>query len=126
MAIIRITQYIGQSRKRAEIPVDIPDELKETAEGLEIGCEALPDMHVAIYAHRKEQSAEDELTEIANDGPGENSPNKALERLIRRFEKKPFKPFLEWGKIFLALAERPELGHSGPLIADLIFLCQGP
>jgi hypothetical protein len=95
MAVIRITQYLRPSRKRAVIHVDIPDELKEIADGLVISCEALPDMHVVIYAHRKEQSEEDELTEIADNGPGENSPNKALERLIRRFEKKPFKPFLE-------------------------------
>ena len=95
MAVIRITQYLRPSGKRAVIPVDIKDELKEIAEGLEISCEALPDMHVVIYAHRKEQSAEDELTEIADNGQGENSPDIALERLIRRFEKKPFKPFLE-------------------------------
>lgn len=95
MARINITQYLRPNGKRAEIPVDIPDELKEIADGLVISCEALPDMHVVIYAHRKEQSAEDELTEIADNGPGENSPDKALERLIRRFQKKPFKPVLE-------------------------------
>ena len=95
MAIIRITQYLRPSRKRAVIPVDIKDELKEIAEGLEISCELIPIERVVIYAHRKGESAEDELTEIADNGPGENSPNKALERLIRRFEKKQFKPFLE-------------------------------
>lgn len=95
MAVIRITQYIRPHGRKAVIPVDITDGLKEIADGLVISCEALPDMHVVIYAHRKEQSAEDELTEIADNGPGENSPDKALERLIRRFEKKPFKPFLE-------------------------------
>ena len=95
MAIINITQYLRPSGKPALVMASIPDELVEIAETLEISCEALPDMHVVIYAHRKEQSAEDELTEIADNGPGENSPDKALERLIRRFEKKPFKPFLE-------------------------------
>ena len=88
MAVIRITQYLRPSGKRAVMPVDIKDELKEIADGLVISCEALPDMHVAIYAHRKEQSAEDELTEIADNGPGENSPDIALERLIRRFGRK--------------------------------------
>ena len=88
MAVIRITQYLRQNGKRAEIPVDIKDELKEIADGLVISCEALPDMHVVIYAHRKEQSAEDELTEIADNGPGDNTPTMALERLIRRFGRK--------------------------------------
>jgi hypothetical protein len=95
MAIINITQYLRPSGKPALVMAYIPDELADLAGELEISCEALPDKHVVIYAHRKAESAEDELTEIADNGPGENSPDKALERLIRRFEKKPFKPFLE-------------------------------
>ena len=95
MAIIRITQYLRPNGKRAEIPVDIKDELKEIAEGLEISCELITTERVVIYAHRKGESAEDELTEMADNGPGDNTPTMALERLIRRFEKKPFKPFLE-------------------------------
>ena len=95
MAVIRITQYIGPSRKRVEILVDIPDELKETAEGLEIGCEALTGQRIAIYAYRRGEEWEDRLTEIADLKTGDDQPAKALERLIRRFQKKPFKPFLE-------------------------------
>lgn len=95
MAVIRITQYIGPSRKRAEIPVDIPDELKETAEELEIGCEALTGQRIAVYAYRRGKEWEDRLTEIAEITAGDDQPAKALERLIRRFQKKPFKPFLE-------------------------------
>ena len=95
MAVIRITQYLRPNGKRAEIPVDIPDELKEIADGLEISCELIPTERVVIYAHRKGESAEDELTEMADNGPGNNTPKKALERLIRRFQKKPFKPVLE-------------------------------
>lgn len=95
MAVIRITQYLRPSGKRAVMPVDIKDELKEIAEGLEISCELIPTERVVIYAHRKGESAEDELTEMADNGPGNNTPTMALERLIRRFQKKPFKPFLE-------------------------------
>ena len=88
MAIINITQYLRPNGKRAEIPVDIKDELKEIAEGLEISCEALPHNRVIIYAHRITESAEDERSEVADNGPGDNSPEEALERLIRRFERK--------------------------------------
>ncbi len=95
MVVIRITQYLRPNGKRAVIPVDIKDELKEIAEGLEISCELIPIERVVIYAHRKGESAEDELTEMADNGPGDNTPTMALERLIRRFEKKQFKPFLE-------------------------------
>ena len=95
MAVIRITRYLRPSGKRVVMPVDIKDELKEIAEGLEISCELIPTERVVIYAHRKGESAEDELTEMADNGPGNNTPTMALERLIRRFQKKPFKPVLE-------------------------------
>ena len=95
MAVIRITQYLSPNGKRAEIPVDIPDELKEIAEGLEISCEAIPPAQCIIYAHRKGEGDEDDRSEIGTNGSTINNPTMALERLIRRFEKKQFKPFLE-------------------------------
>lgn len=95
MAVIRITQYLRPNGRKAVIPVDITDGLKEIAEGLEISCEAIPGERVVIYAHRKGESPEDELTEMADNGPGDNTPDIALERLIRRFQPKPFKPALE-------------------------------
>ena len=85
MATIRITQYLRPDGRKAEIFADIPDELKGKADLLEISCEAIPPNHVMIYAHVKGQSAEDELTEMAINGPGDNSPEKALIRLIKRF-----------------------------------------
>lgn len=85
MATIRITQYLRPNGRKARIFADIPDELKGKADLLEISAEAVPGNMVMIYAHVKGQSAEDELTELADNGPGENSPNKALIRLINRF-----------------------------------------
>ena len=88
MATIHITQYLRPSGKPALIMAEIPDELAELAGTLALSCEALPNMHVAIYAHRKGQYATDELSEIADNGPGDNDPQQALIRLIKRFEKK--------------------------------------
>lgn len=85
MATIRITQRLRPNGRKAKIFADIPDELKGKADLLEISAEAVPGNMVMIYAHVKGQSAEDELTELADNGPGENSPNKALIRLINRF-----------------------------------------
>ena len=85
MATIRITQCLRPNGRKARIFADIPDELKGKADLLEISAEAVPGNMVMIYAHVKGQSAEDELTELADNGPGENSPNKALIRLINRF-----------------------------------------
>lgn len=85
MATIRITQRLRPNGRKAKIFADIPDELKGKADLLEIRAEAVPGNMVMIYAHVKGQSAEDELTELADNGPGENSPNNALIRLINRF-----------------------------------------
>lgn len=85
MATIRITQYLRPNGRKAVVFADIPDELKGKADLLEISAEALTNNKVMIYAHVKGQPAEDELTEIANNGPGPNDPQQALIRLIRRF-----------------------------------------
>jgi len=85
MAEIRITQYLRPSGKKDELLADIPDELKGKADLLAVSCETVPPNHVMIYAHVKGQSEEDELSELAENGPGENSPTEALIRLIKRF-----------------------------------------
>ena len=85
MKAIRITQFIRPNRKRAKILAQVPDELYEKAMLLDISCERITPTEVAIYAHVKGESEEDELSEIAYNGPGDNSPNAALERLIKRF-----------------------------------------
>jgi len=85
MAKIRITQYLRPNGRKAVVYADIPDELKGKADLLEISCEAVPPNNVMIYAHVKGQSEEDELSEMAYNGPGENSPENALIRLIKRF-----------------------------------------
>ena len=85
MKAIRITQFIRPNRRRAIIYADVPDELYEKAMLLDISCERITETEVAIYAHVKGESEEDELSEIAYNGPGDNSPNAALERLIKRF-----------------------------------------
>ena len=85
MATIRITQYLRPNGRKARIFADIPDELKGKADLLEISAEAVPGNMVMIYAHVKGQSEEDELTELADNGPGDNDPQAALIRLIKRF-----------------------------------------
>ena len=85
MATIRITQFLRPNGRKAEVYADIPDELKGKGDLLEISAEAVPGNMVMIYAHVKGQSAEDELTELADNGPGDNSPQAALIRLIKRF-----------------------------------------
>ena len=86
MAEILITQYLRPNGREAIVRAWIPDELVEAAKQLKISAELVTPTQVMIYAHRKGESEEDELTEIADNGPGENSPEVALQRLIKRFE----------------------------------------
>ena len=85
MKTIRIPQFMRPFGAKRLLYADIPDELEETANGLEISAEMITPDKVMIYAHRKGESKEDELTELADNGPGRNSPQEALARLIRRF-----------------------------------------
>ena len=88
MKTIRITQYLRPSGHKAMIYAEVPDELAELAGTLSISAELVTPTKVMIYAHRKGESEEDELTEIADNGPGDNDPPQALIRLIKRFEKR--------------------------------------
>lgn len=85
MKTIRIIQYMRPHGEKRLCYVDIADELEEAANSLEISAEMVTTDKVMIYAHRKGEPKEDELTELADNGPGDNSPTIALERLIRRF-----------------------------------------
>ena len=88
MKTIRITQYLRPSGKPALVYAEVPDELAELAGTLDISVVLITPMQVIIYAHRRGESEEDELTAIAINGKGDNSPQQALIRLIKRFEKK--------------------------------------
>ena len=85
MKTVRISQFIRPFGTNRLVYADIPDELEETANGLKISAEMITPDKVMISAHRKGESEEDELTELADNGPGRNNPQEALARLIRRF-----------------------------------------
>ena len=70
--------------------VDIPDELKQkvseiTSHGLIFTCEILTTGNVALYIS-DEKNEEDASCEIAENGPGENSPKNCLVRMIKNFD----------------------------------------
>ena len=85
MKNIIITQFLRPNGKRAMILAQVPDELHGKAMLLDISCEQIDEKYVAIYAHVKGASEEDELSEIAEIGSKTNGPQQALERLINRF-----------------------------------------
>lgn len=86
MGIITLTQFVHLHGERTETSVAMPDDVCELAKGQDLSCEMMPNDYskVVFYSKKKEWEIEDEDIEIADNGPGENSPKNALEKLIRR------------------------------------------
>ena len=81
---VKITQYLRPTGMKKTVIADIDKEHADKAKGLILSCELLPANRLLIYGWKKEQDIEEEITEMADNGPGENEPNKALCRLIDR------------------------------------------
>lgn len=94
MKTVWITQYMQPNGRKMQVGTEMPDEVAEMAKGLDLSCELMPNdpKRVVLYAKPKGTDPDDyvdggklvERNEIADNSPGENSPVKALERLIRR------------------------------------------
>jgi len=86
MGTVKLTQFIYPLRNREKTSVELPDDVCEMAKGQILSCEMMPKDYskVIFYSRKKEWEEEYEACEIAVNGPGDNSPKNALERLIRR------------------------------------------
>ena len=81
---VRIIQYLRPTGMKRTMMADIDKEHADKAKGLILSCELLPGNRLLIYGRKKDQTEEEEITEMADNGPGENEPNVALCRLIDR------------------------------------------
>ena len=81
---VRIRQYLRPNGNMRTIIATIDKERAEKAKNLRISCECLPTDEIVIYGKHNTDAEEEEITEIATNGPGENEPNIALCRLIDR------------------------------------------
>lgn len=81
---VALTQYLRPGGRVKRVLADIDIKHAEKALPLVLSCECLPDGRVVIYGRRHWQTKEEEITEIADNGPGDNTPNDALIRIIDR------------------------------------------
>ena len=81
---VRIRQYLRPKGNMRIVIAKIDKERAEKAKKLRISCECLPTNEIVIYGRHNTETEEEEITEIATNGPGENEPNIALCRLIDR------------------------------------------
>ena len=81
---VKITQFRRPKGNTTTVRATIDKEHADKAVDLIISCELIPPQNVVIYGRKKGQPVEEELTEMGFNGPGDNSPNNALRRLIDR------------------------------------------
>jgi len=85
---VEIIQYIRPNGRRMRIAAMIGKENVLKAKDLVISTEELRTGSVAIYVRHVDESEEDEDVQLAYNGPGKNSPNNVLIRMINKRERR--------------------------------------
>ena len=81
---VKLIQYLRPTGITRILTADIDKEHAEKAKKLRLSCECMPTGQIMIWGRRHDQTDEEELSEMADNGPGNNTPNDALIRLIDR------------------------------------------
>jgi len=82
---VEIIQFLRPGGRRRRMLADVGEDLAAKAKDLIISTEELGNGEVAIYARRKGESEEEECLELAENGPGKNSPTEVLKRMIEHY-----------------------------------------
>ena len=92
---VEIIQFLRPNGRRRRMLADVGEELAAKAKDLIISAEELQTGKVAIYTRRKSEPVEAERLELAENGPGKNSPTEVLKRMIERYGTPPAETLLE-------------------------------
>lgn len=83
---VEIIQFLRPNGKRRRMAAAIGVDLVEKTKNLIISTEELKTGEIAIYVRKIGDPIEKERLEIAENGPGDKSPNECLKRLITKEE----------------------------------------
>lgn len=86
---VEIIQFLRPNGRRRRMLAEVGEELAAKARGLIVSVEELGTGEVAIYVRRKGESEEEERLELAENGPGKNSPTEVLKRMIEQYGALP-------------------------------------
>lgn len=86
-AEVEVIQFLRPDGRRRRMAAAVGEEYAAMAKDLILSAEELTTGDVAIYARKIGEPEEKEITEIAINGPGTNSPIECLKRLIERKAK---------------------------------------
>lgn len=81
---VEVIQFLRPDGRRRRMAAMVGEEYSLMAVDLVLSAEELTTGRVAIYARKIDEPEENETTEIAENGPGENSPTDCLIRVIKR------------------------------------------
>ena len=88
MKTVELTQYLRPDGRKAKVLVELDDEVAELSRDMILSCEVLTTGVIAIYARYKDQNEEEELLELAHNGPGLYAPDAVLSRLIKKLHSR--------------------------------------
>jgi len=84
MGLVTLTQFLRPDGARTDVSVELPDDICKLAEKQVLSCEALNEDVVAFYSYPVDRDPEEtEITSLAINGPGPDSPVETLIKLIK-------------------------------------------
>jgi len=88
---VEIIQFMRPDGRRRRMLAEVGEELAAKAKNLIISAEELGIGKVSIFIRRKGDPEEAEHLDLAENGPGKNSPTEVLKRMIERYGAPPAK-----------------------------------
>jgi hypothetical protein len=79
---VEIIQWLRPDGRRRRMTAQVGVELASAAHGLVLSAEELGTGHIMLYARRKGDGPKNEISAVAQNGPGPDSPLNVLKRLI--------------------------------------------
>ena len=80
--LVSLTVYRPPNGRGSRESCIVGKEHREKAEGMVLSAEILSSGEIALYGRYQEEKEEEELLEIAKNGPGEKSPANMLRKVI--------------------------------------------
>lgn len=81
---VEIIQFLRPDGERRYMLCEVPEDVAKLSRDMIISAEELRMGEIAIYAHYKDEDEENEIMELASNGPGENNPREVLVKVINR------------------------------------------
>lgn len=85
---VEVTQYLPPDGVPVKSFAPVGDKHAQMAEGMVLSGEILLTGDIVLYARWKEQSENDEISELAVNEPGPNEPTEVLKRLIEQLKER--------------------------------------